>query len=274
MARLDHSWTLVSPHVPRDLGRDHSRQAGAGHRRLRPDAHLRRARRAQPAARRTSDARAGQGRRRRAAQRQHPRGLRGLLGGAALGPLRHRRQPPPVRGRGGLHRPRLRREGAGRLRREGRPGPRRSTSTWPSGSPSAPEPDRVSGVRRLRGRVGRGRQRAARRAAARRRLPLLLGHHRPPQGGEGHAAGDPGGRAGLHLRHDLRRPLRLRPGHRLPLAGAGLPRGAAAVRRRRAGARRHGGDDAALRRRGRPAGDRRSTGSPTPRWCRPCSCGC
>ena len=215
-------------------------------------------------ARHLAGPRAGQGRRGRAAQRQHPRGLRGLLGGAALGPLRHRRQPQPVRGRGVLHRPRLRGEGAGRLRREDRPGPRARRRRGRAARLRRRSRAGPRGVRRLRGRAGRGRQRAARRAAPRRRLPLLLGDHRPPQGGEGQPAGDPGGRAGLHLRHDLRRPLRLRPGHRLPLAGAGLPRGAAALRRRRARARRHAGDDGALRRRGRPACDRGAPGHPHP----------
>ena len=64
---------------------------------------------------------------------------------------------------------------------------------------------------------------------------------------------DQGRRAGLPLRDDLRRPVRLRRGHRLPLAGAGLPRGAAALHGRDPGARRHGRADAALRSRGLPA---------------------
>ena len=98
-----------------------------------------------------------------------------------------------------------------------------------------------------------GEHRAAGRPAARRRLPLLLGHHRAAQGDQAPAAADPGRRAGLSLRDDLRRPVRLRPGHRLPLAGAGLPRGAAALHRRDPGARRHGRADAALRAGGVPA---------------------
>ena len=46
----------------------------------------------------------------------------------------------------------------------------------------------------------------------------------------------------------------------LPLAGAGLPRGAAALRRRRARPRRHPGDDGEVRRRRRSSPPCRSTG--------------
>ena len=127
---------------------------------------------------------------------------------------------------------------------------RRSTSTSPSGSPSAA----TCRLRRLRGRARRRRRRAAARAAARRRPALLLGHHRPPQGHQAAAARLRRRRAGLQVRRDLRRALRLRRRDRLPLAGAGLPRGAAALRRRHPRPRRHAGDDGEVRRRRRSCG--------------------
>ena len=116
-------------HVSREVVPAVSRQAGAGHRRDRREADLQAARRAQHPPR-PSSARGGAAarRRRRDGVRQPPRELRGLLGLPAQRALRHRRQPQPLRGRGGVHRRGLRRERPGRLRRQAcaRRGSRRS----------------------------------------------------------------------------------------------------------------------------------------------------
>ena len=68
--------------------------------------------------------------------------------------------------------------------------------------------------------------------------------------------------------------LRLRARHGLPVAGAAVSRRTAALLDDRDAPGRHGGGDGALRRRALPASWCTSTGSPTPSWCRRCSCGC
>ena len=98
-------------------------------------------------------------RRGRAAQRQHPRGLRGLLGrlrsGLYVTAVNHHLSADEA----SYIVARLRREGAGRLgARKADLVARAATSTCRTGSPSAAP---VAGLRRLRGRAGRRRQRAA-----------------------------------------------------------------------------------------------------------------
>ena len=262
----------VSLHVPRHLGGTDARQARTRDGRLRPHADLRSARRAQHPALAPPPRRGGsRGRRRgRAALRQHARDVRGLLGGAALGPLHHGGQPQPVRGGGVVHHRRLRREGPRGVGGQGRGGQR------PGGRRADPPRlrRRDRGLRVVRRGAGRRVGRAAGRAAARRRPALLLRHHRAPEGHQAAVAVDRGRRARVRLPDGLRHALRLRRGHRLPLSGAGLPRRPAAVRRRHPHARRHAGDDGEVRAGGRAAGDRALPGDATRRWSRRCSCGC
>ena len=181
-----------------------------------------------------------------------------------------RRQLPPLGRRGVVHRPRLRRPGAGRLRARRGPGrrPRRGRAG------PARLPRRGAWLRRLRGALA---------AAGNEPLPeqphgddflYSSGTTGRPKGVKVALPAAPGRRARLHLRTPLRPAVRLRRGHRLPVPGAGLPRRAAALRRRRARARRHPGDDGALRRGGGAARDPGATGSRTRRWSRPCSSGC
>ena len=61
---------------------------------------------------------------------------------------------------------------------------------------------------------------------------------------------------------------------RLPVAGAAVPRRAAALLHGGPRARRHGRRDGALRRRAVPGARRAATASPTARSCRRCSCAC
>ena len=130
--------------------------------------------------------------------------------GAAQRALPHRAQHPPLRRGADLHRPRLRREGAHRLRRDGRPGgPDRGGGARDRGAAGVrwPRERTGRGLRRLRDGPRRRLGRALRRPAGRRRHALLLRHHRAPQGDPGVAARAPGRRArrppGGGVRDDL-----------------------------------------------------------------------
>ena len=87
-----------------------------------------------------------------------------------------------------------------------------------------------------------------------RRPALLVGHHRAAEGRQDPAARRRA-RQGEPLRHPHEGAVRLRTGHRVPVAGAALPRGAAALQFDGAASGRDVRHHGALRRRGVPDAD-------------------
>ena len=243
-------------HVPRHVRGAGARQDRGDHGRDRRDRQLPRARAALGAAGpRAVRRRAAARRRSGAADREQPARLRGVLGRDAVRAVHHRGQQPPQAGRGGLHRQRQRRDRADRIGRVGR---HRRGDHRPDERGQAPAGLRRtgSGPRQLRGDHRRRVGGALRRPAAGRHHAVLLGHHRPSQGRPAAAARAPGVRARRDPGDPGRAVLRRHAGFGLPVAGADLPRGPAALVRRHPGPRRHRGDDEAVRRRTGPGGHR------------------
>ena len=186
------------------------------------------------------------------------------MGRAALRALLHADQLPLHRGRGRVHRRRLRRPGDHRLgsaRADGHRAPRPAPGPRHDAPRDRPRrPGRLRGLRRGHGGLPVD---APRRGARGARDALLVGHDGAPEGDPVHAREGPG----RQPRGDVRRvphDLRPRRGQRVPVPGAALPLGAAAVLHRGDAHRRHRRRARALRRRGLPGGDRALPRDPRP----------
>ena len=203
----------------------------------------------------------------------NPRYLRDLLGRAALGAGLHRDQLAADRGRGRVHRERLRRQAVRHLDRPRRQGGRArgpDAGAWRTATSSAA---RLDGYKRWEDAV------AAQPAT--RIADETAGHDMLYSSG---TTGRPKGvlpvdRAAADRRRQSAaadHPQALRHGRAddLSLAGAALSCGSAALQHDGDAARRHVGDHGAFRRRGVPAPRRRSSRSRTRSSCRPCSCAC
>ena len=232
-----------------------SRQARLHHVRQRRDGDLPPARRTIQPHRATIPLARAQGRRPcRAVPGEQRAVLRDLLGRPALGPDLHRHQLAPDRGRGRLHRRRLRRQALHHVQVSRRQGRRTGASAE---GRSAPLHDRRHdrGLRLLGGNDRALSRDADRRPDRRPRHALFVGHHRPAQG---RAAG--AGAAADRLRQSAARhhaqALRHGRQHDLSLAGAALSRSSAALQHERHAAGRHLGDHGAFRRRGIPEAGR------------------
>ena len=169
----------------------------------------------------------------------------------------------------------------------GRHGPLRELRRPPTSPARRPSARGVAAARRLDGSDGRlrrlrGALRGGTAGAARRRGARASSSSTPrarPAGRRRSSRelpltpiGTPPG-----ARRAARAALRLRRGHGLPLAGAAVPLGAAALQHGRPPARRHDDRDGPLRPGVDAASWSSATASRTRRWCRRCSsgsCGC